>query len=88
LGIAASELSLEQLRTHGHGVLVKQVATEGPVAMSGLATGDVISMINSERVRSVDDFTRIVKSLPSGRSVPMQIVRRSAAMFIPLRLTD
>jgi serine protease Do len=56
--------------------------------MSGLATGDVISMINSERVRSVDDFTRIVKSLPSGRSVPMQIVRRSAAMFIPLRLTD
>jgi serine protease Do len=88
LGIAASELSAEQQRTYGHGVLVKQVTSGRAGAMSGLAMGDVISMIYGERIRSVNDFTRIVKSLPSGRSVPMQIVRRGAAMFIPLRLTD
>jgi serine protease Do len=56
--------------------------------MSGVVRGDVISMIYGERIRSVADFERIVKSLPSGRSVPMQIVRRGATMFIPLRLSD
>jgi len=88
LGIAASELTVEQQRIHGHGVLVKQVTSGLAGAISGLVTGDVISMIYGERIRSVNDFTRIVKSLPSGRSVPMQIVRRGVAMFIPLRLTD
>jgi serine protease Do len=88
LGIAASELSAEQQSTYGHGVLVKQVTSGRAGAVSGLVTGDVISMIYGERIRSVDDFTRIVKSLPSDRSVPMQIVRRGVAMFIPLRLTD
>jgi serine protease Do len=88
LGVVVSELSAKQQRSFGNGVLVQQVANGLPAAMSGVIAGDVISMIYGERIYSVDDFTRIVKSLPSGRSVPMQIVRRGAAMFIPLRLAD
>lgn len=88
LGIVVSELSTKQQRSYGNGVLVQQVMNGRSGAMSGIVTGDVISMIYGERIHSVADFERIVKSLPSGRSVPMQIVRRGAAMFIPLRLTD
>jgi serine protease Do len=88
LGIVVSELSEKQQRSYGNGVLVQQVANGLSGAMSGVISGDVISMIYGERIYSVDDFTRIVKSLPGGRSVPMQIVRRGAAMFIPLRLAD
>jgi serine protease Do len=88
LGIVVSELSEKQQRSYGNGVLVQQVANGLSGAMSGVISGDVISMIYGERIYSVDDFTRIVKSLPGGRSVPMQIVRRGAAMFIPLRLAN
>jgi serine protease Do len=88
LGVVVSELSVKQQRSFGNGVLVQQVANGLSGAMSGVIAGDIISMIYGERIYSVDDFTRIVKSLPSGRSVPMQIVRRGVAMFIPLRLSD
>jgi serine protease Do len=88
LGVVVSELSAKQKRSYGEGVLVQQVINGRAGAMSGIVAGDVISMIYGERIHSMDDFDRIVKSLPSNRSVPMQIMRRGAAMFIPLRLTD
>ncbi len=88
LGIVVGELSAKQQRAYGNGVVVQQVMNGRSGAMSGIVTGDVISMIYGERIHSLADFDRIVKSLPSGRSVPMQIVRRGAAMFIPLRLAD
>jgi serine protease Do len=88
LGIMVTELNDQQQHSYGEGVLVQRVINGGAGAMSGVVRGDVIAMIYGERIRSVTDFDRIVKSLPSGRSVPMQIVRRGATMFIPLRLSD
>jgi serine protease Do len=88
LGIMVTELNDQQQSSVGGGVWVQKVINGGVGAMSGVVRGDVISMIYGERIRSVADFERIVKSLPSGRSVPMQIVRRGATMFIPLRLSD
>ena len=88
LGITVSELNDKQQRSFGEGVLVQDVKNGHAGAMSGIVRGDVITLIYGERIRSVDDFKRIVESLPKGRSVPMQIIRRGAAMFIPLRLAD
>lgn len=88
LGIVVAELSAQQERNYGEGVIVQKVENGRAGAMAGIVRGDIISIIYGERIRSVEDFDRIVESLPNGRSVPMQIVRRGAAMFIPLRLTD
>jgi serine protease Do len=88
LGIVVSKLSEKQQRSYGDGVLVQKVTNGQAGSMAGIVRGDVISIIYGERIRSVDDFNRIVASLPKDRSVPMQVVRRGAAMFIPLRLAD
>jgi len=88
LGIVVSKLSEKQQRSYGDGVLVQNVTNGGSGSMAGIVRGDVISIIYGERIRSVDDFNRIVESLPRDRSVPMQVVRRGTAMFIPLRLTN
>lgn len=88
LGIVVAELTAQQERSSGEGVIVQKVENGRAGAMAGIVRGDIISIIYGERIRSVEDFDRIVESLPNGRSVPMQIVRRGAAMFIPLRLTD
>jgi serine protease Do len=88
LGIVVSELSEKQQRSYGSGVLVQKVTNGRAGSMAGVVRGDVITMIYGDRIRSVRDFNRIVESLPKDRSVPMQVVRRGAAMFIPLRLID
>ena len=86
LDIVVAELTEQQRAQSGDGVVVKEVSSGGAGSMAGLVRGDIITMIYGERIRSRDDFQRITDQLPAGRSVPMQIVRRGAAMFIPLRV--
>lgn len=86
LDIQVAELTEQQRVQSGDGVIVKEVSSGGAGAIAGLVRGDIITMIYGERIRSRDDFQRISDQLPAGRSVPMQIVRRGAAMFIPLRV--
>lgn len=85
IGVVVSELTDSQRNEVGNGVLVKDVQ-RGPAAMAGVTRGDVISMINGEIIRDVEDFDRVTSALPEKRSVPMRIVRRGQASFIPLRI--
>lgn len=87
LGVVVADLSDAQRKQLGDGVLVKEVK-QGPAAFAGLVSGDVITMIYGESIRSVEDFEKVSKALPKNRSVPMRIVRRGAAMFIPLRIAE
>jgi len=88
LGIVVAELSAQQERNYGTGVLVSKVINGRAGSMAGLVQGDIIAMIYGEGIASIADFDRIVAALPNKRSVPMQIVRRGSAMFIPLRMSE
>ena len=83
LGLVVSDIPAG--KSNELGVVVTDV-NRGPASMSGVVRGDVITMINGQRISSVADFERVVKDLPSNRSVPMRIVRRGQASFIPLRV--
>lgn len=88
LGLVVAPLTQEQ-RTRWNlnaGVVVTQV-NEGPGAAAGLISGDVITMLNGERIETLEQFNRVVAELPQDRALPMRIVRRGSAMFIPLRIT-
>ena len=88
LGISVQELTDTQRKQWDtNGVLVKSVS-QGAGANAGLINGDVITMIYSEIIRDVSDFDRVVQQLPSGRLIPMRIVRRGAPMFISIRIND
>ncbi|GAA6134485.1 serine protease MucD [Oceaniserpentilla sp. 4NH20-0058] len=88
LGIEVANLtSTQKKQWDTEGVEVKRV-NQGAGANAGLISGDVITMIYSEIIRDLSDFERVVKQLPSGRLVPMRIVRRGAPMFISLRVND
>lgn len=67
------------------GVVVAEV-NRGAAAMAGVIPGDIITMINGQRIHSVAEFDQVVADLPSKRSVPVRIVRRGQASFIPLRV--
>lgn len=85
LGVVVADLSDSQRKTVGDGVIVRDVK-HGPAGQAGLINGDIITMIYGQSVRSAEEFEKIVATLPAGRSVPMRIVRRGSAMFLPLRI--
>lgn len=86
LGLVVSPLP-EELKDKWNvrsGVIVERVE-EGAAARAGLVRGDVITMLNGERIETLDQFQRIVAELPAGRSVPLRVVRRGNPMFIALK---
>lgn len=43
-------------------------------------------MIHGENINDLDDFKQVIAGLPDDRNVPMRIIRRGAALFIPLHV--
>ena len=57
------------------GVVIEDVAEDGPAARAGFKKGDIVVEYDGERVRSVRQFTRLVQETPAGRKVPTSLVR-------------
>lgn len=87
LNIVIADLSADQKEKWGvrNGVVIQRVLP-GAAAEAGLVAGDVITMLQGERVESSRQFVELVKKLPDNKAVPMRIVRRGTPLFIPLRL--
>lgn len=90
LGLRVRELTREEREQTGMeqgGVLVERVG-EGPGAAAGIRRNDVITMLNQERIEGVEDFRRVVKNLPRGRSVPVLVRRDGGPRFFAFRLPE
>jgi serine protease Do len=88
LGIMVADLTDEQreaLENIKNGVLVQDVES-GSAADAGIQAGDVILRIQNNVVRNVNDFDKIVKNLPVGKSVAVLIQRRGSPVFLALKI--
>ena len=74
----AESLGIEQ-----EGVVVSKVA-EGPAALAGVKQGDVITMIDSVSVKSIDDFTKAVESIEAGSSIAILVQRQQGPIFLAM----
>lgn len=84
--ITVRELSSDEARElQDGGVYVTEVMT-GPAQEAGLREGDIITMIHSQFVTTVEDFDRVVADLPEGRRVALRIVRDGNTRFISIGL--
>ena len=77
----------EQLQIEDSGVLVQTVA-EGPAEEAGIRQGDVILMINNQRIANVREFEKLLGDLPRDKSIPVLIQRRGNPTFLALRIGD
>lgn len=64
-----------QVRDATEGVRIEEVEPDGPAAKAGLRVGDLVVELDSERVRSARQFSRLVQETADGRSVSLGIVR-------------
>ena len=72
-------------RSITEGAMVTEVEPDGPGRAAGIEPGDVIVEFDGERVRSARQLSRMVSDTPSGRTVPLRVVRDGRRM--PIEVT-
>ena len=76
------------LKAREGGVLVRAVIPDSVAATAGVLPGDVITLLGSTPIKSVEAYESTVAGLKGGSSVPLRLVRRGAPLFIGLKLKD
>tara|TARA_R110002110_G_scaffold406421_1_gene626344 strand:- start:156277 stop:157677 length:1401 start_codon:yes stop_codon:yes gene_type:complete len=82
---AASPETLERWGING-GVVVREVVPSSVGSEAGIVPGDVITLIGSSPIKSVENYDNTVEKLKAGSSVPLRLIRRGTPMFIGLKL--
>ncbi len=90
IGLVVEDVPPESLERFGisGGVLVRKVVAGSAAAEAGIVSGDIITLIDSSPIKSVEVYERVVTGLNSGGSVAVRLIRRGSPMFIGLKLTD
>ncbi|MCP3870825.1 MAG: DegQ family serine endoprotease [Gammaproteobacteria bacterium] len=88
LGMSITDITPQAMRQldldSDEGVLVESMRG-GPAQAAGIREGDIIQMINNERIRNVDEFEQQLSKL-RGRSTPILVLRESGPIFLALRV--
>lgn len=91
LGIQVAELNKDYRATLRLGNDVKGVVVveifSGAARAIGLRKGDVITHLNTERIRTPKEFDAVVKGLPDNRSISMRVIRDTQPAFITFKLS-
>jgi serine protease Do len=77
--------ALEEFGLSG-GVVVRDVQPGSVAEDAGVRVGDVITLIDTTPIKSVEGFREAVEDLKGGRSVPLRLIRRGSPLFIGLKL--
>jgi len=88
IGVSIRELDdadLKGAKAPGSGVFVEEVTTDGPAAAAGVKKGDVVMEFDGERVRSVPQFTRLVRETPAGRKVAAALWRDGQKISVTIQ---
>ena len=79
LGVGVTEVSAEKVKElklpAERGVLLGKIVPESPAAKAGLKESDVVTEINGQRVEGTEQFRRMIREIPSGRSAQLTIWR-------------
>ena len=90
LGLTVRELTdeqREQLAVEDHGVLVADVR-DGPARKAGIREGDVLLMLNNEKIADAAAFREQVGDLPAGKAVSVLVQRQGNPIFLALKADE
>lgn len=81
LGLNVRELTAEErtrleLQDNKGGVLVAQVAPNGPAAKARIRPGDIILTVNNIPVKTPDDLAKVMQAVKDGQAISMLVTRR------------
>jgi serine protease Do len=70
------------------GVKIVTVSTDSPAEKAGIKERDVVLEYNGERVDSVEQFRRLIRETPVGRTVKLLISRDGATQTLSVKLGE
>src|SRR5215467_9384084 len=70
------------------GVEITMVDQDAPAGKAGLREHDVILTVNQLKVESVEQLRRLIREIPAGRSVNLEISRDGQPMAIKAQLAE
>lgn len=85
LGIQITELTPEVSKKYNinrTGVIITEVKEESKAHQAGLATGDVITEINHQRITSKKDYLKAVNKVDKGEYIVMVVIRKARYLQI------
>src|SRR5690554_7029246 len=86
LGLSVEPLAPETARSVGvEGGVVVAGVDRGPAFEAGIRARDIITEINRQQIRSVEDFRSVVRDLPENRAVSVRIVRQGRAIYLVMK---
>lgn len=93
LGIVPQEISPQIARLNkipdGQGVVVREVTNEAsPAARAGIQSGDVITSVNAQKVKSSRELIRRIASLPVGSMANIEYVRAGERHTATVKLEE
>ena len=59
--------------------------SDGPAKRAGIREGDLILMLNNQKVANSDDFERLAVELPQGKAVSVLVQRQGNPIFLALK---
>jgi serine protease Do len=68
------------------GVVLGKIVPDSPAAKAGLQENDVVTEINGQRVEGTEQFRRMVREIPAGRTVQFTVWREGRAQPVEVTL--
>lgn len=92
LGVGVADLSSDRVQAlklkDDHGVEITQVDQEAPAGKAGLKEHDVIVGYNGTPVEGQEQFKRLIRETPPGRTVSLNIMRDGQQQSLKVQLAD
>ncbi|HZB89296.1 MAG TPA: PDZ domain-containing protein [Terracidiphilus sp.] len=80
----ATRLKLKEAR----GAVVTLIDHDAPAAQAGVRVNDVVLEINGQAIGGAEQFTRILREMPAGRTISMIVCRDGAPHTVTVELAD
>jgi membrane-associated protease RseP (regulator of RpoE activity) len=80
----AQSLKLKEVR----GALITLIDHDAPAGQIGLKVNDVVTQLNGQNVDSAEQLRRMLKEIPAGRKVSIEIVRDGNVQTLAVELAD
>ncbi len=92
LGVELSDIDNDKAQSlklkEARGALITLIDHDAPAGQIGLKVNDVVIQLNGKNVENADQFRRMLKDIPPGRKVSIEISRDGNVQTLAVELAD
>jgi serine protease Do len=92
LGVDIADVDADKVQAlklkDAHGAVITLIDHDAPAGQIGLKVNDVVLQLNGQNVDSADEFRRMLKEMPAGRKVTLEICRDGSTQTVTVELVD